>query len=447
MPPVPLALSAHKRSDALQPETLCINFYLEEDTSGASPDKVMRLQRPGLTTLAATAAAVRGIFRQQGLLSDATFVAAGASLYTLSGAVLTSVGSVGSSGRVPMAGNYEKLFLLSGTSAYSYGGSLSAISMPDSRAVQDIDTLNNFLILACPDGRFYWLEPGSGTVEALNFATAESAPDGLIAVRRLVDELWFFGRSTIEVWQPTGDLDAPFLRAGGRVMERGCLARDTVQRFDNSLVWVGEDCIVYRAGNVPQRISDHSIEERLRKRIGDPSAMVLEHDGHKFYVLQIPGQGSFVHDPASPVNGVWPEFKWAAGAPYVAERGEDGTFILGDEVAAALYTFDPNSNQDAGTVMERRLTGTLAFMGRAGRQDSLSIGLGASADLTLKVRWQDGQDGYPSHYDEIEVRAPYDVANLYRLGQPDHPYRTFDILVDEDVKVRISGAMANEAWR
>jgi len=448
MPPVPLALSAYRRDDAFQPESLCVNFYLEEDKSGASPDNVMRLQRPGLTEHIDLGGAVRGLFQQDQVFSGLLFAVAGGSLLSIDDGTKTNIGAVGGSGRAPMVANYEKLFLLSSTIPHQYDGTdLEAIEMPDDRAVADIDTLNNFLILACPDGRFYWLEPGSDEVDALHFATAESSPDGLVASRALAGELFLFGRRSAEVWQPTGDSDAAFLRAAGRTFSRGCLARDTLHRFDNSLIWVGDDAVVYRLGNVPQRISDHSIEERLRKRTGEPSAMVLEHDGHKFYVLKIPGQGSFVYDPASPAKGVWPQFAWAQGNPHVATFAADGTCLVGEESSGIVSTLDPSTNADRGDVMVRKLSGTLAFMGRSGRQDSLSIGVGASADFTLRVRWKDGQDDYPAHYEELEARAPMDVVSLYRMGTPDQPYRSFEIRIDDDVKVRIAGAMANEGWR
>lgn len=442
MPAIPLAIGAYQRADAFQRETLCVNFYLEKDESGASPDKLLRLQRPGLSFVSGAAGAVRGLFQQDGLLASATFGVWGDDLYRApSGStVFTSLGWVGEGDRAPFAANYEKLFLLSATVPFSYDGTdIDGIVMPDARQVQDIETLDNYLILFCPDGRFYWLEPGSGTVDALNFATAESAPDGGVAVRRLIDELWLFGKTTIEVWQLTGNQDAPFLRAGGRTMERGCMARDAVRRYDNSLVWPGDDGIVYRGSNVPQRISDHGIEERIRRRTGELSAMVLDHDGHKFYVLKIPGEGSFAYDAATQR---WSHFLWASGSPHVSAGS-----LLGDEDLGRIYRFDPAKNTDDGEAMVRRLTGTVPLTGRGPRQDSLSIGIGASGDFDVKVRWADGQEDYPEHYEELEVRAPYDVATLYRLGAPEQPFRSFDILVDDNVKVRISGAMWGEAWQ
>ena len=85
-------------------------------------------------------------------------------------------------------------------------------------------------------------------------------------------------------------------------------------------------------------------------------------------------------------------------------------------------------------------------MGKTGRNDSLAIGAGGSADYELSVRWKDGQEDH-GPAEQIEVRAPADVASIYRLGAPDQPFRHYEITITAPVKARISGAMANEAWR
>jgi hypothetical protein len=447
MPAIPLAIDSYQRMAGFQPETVCKNMYVEEDKSGASPDKLMRIDRPGLSTFVTLPAPVRGLFNQDGVLGGGTYAVAGSRFYSISIGESTDLGGIGNGDRVQFAANYEKLFVLSAFVAFQYDGlTMDGIEMPEQRDVVDIDTLNNFLILGCPDGRFYWLEPGATEVDELSFATAEGSPDGLVAVRRLVDELWFFGRSSIEVWQPTGNDDAPFLRAGGRVMERGCLSRDTVLRFDNSLLWVGDDGVVYRAANVPQRISNHGIEERIRERSDLPSAMVVEADGHKFYVLKIPGQGSFAYDASTEQ---WSEFSSAGGTEWKPHTSAqvDGAWLVGDRSTGAVWMFDPDAATDAGTPIERVLTGTVALMGRPGRNDSLAVGAGGSADFTIRLRWKDGQDDWPEDYEELEVRAPADIATIYRLGMPDQPFRTFELSIVAPVKARISGAMVNEAWR
>lgn len=445
MPAVPLGLNAYKRSAGFQPEVVLRNLYLEEDKSGASPDNFMRIGRPGLAAWATLPSQIRGIFAQDGVLGGGVYAVAGTRLYSVSLGASTDLGSVGAGGRVAFAANYEKLFVLSVYVPFQFDGvTVDGIEMPDARDVADIDTLNNFLILACPDGRFYWLEPGSDTVDALNFATVEGSPDGLVAVRRLVDELWFFGKTSTEVWQASGDTDAPFLRAGGRTMERGCLARDTVRRFDNSLLWVGDDGVVYRAGNGPQRISDHGIEQRIRDRSAAPSALTVEADGHKFYVLQIPGQGSFAFDPASQQ---WSEFASRGNPtwrPHCAAQIED-YFLVGDEATGAIWLFDPDATTDAGVPIQRVVTGTVPVAG-AIRNDSFTVGAGGSSDFTISLRWKDGQEDFGAA-EELTIRAPSDLASIYRLGMPEQPFRTFELSITGPVRASISGAMANESWQ
>ena len=104
------------------------------------------------------------------------------------------------------------------------------------------------------------------------------------------------------------DADLPFQRSSGRQFSRGCAARDTVVVLDNAVFFLGDDRIVYRAEEAPKRVSTFGIEERLRKcaSIGDASALSFTVDGHAFYLLNIPGEGSFAFDVSS---GQWAEWQ------------------------------------------------------------------------------------------------------------------------------------------
>lgn len=447
MPAIPLGIDAYKRRDAFQPEVRLVNMMLEADKSGASPDGFMRVQRPGLSPFATLGGSIRGLFQQNGVLSSQAFAVAGDTFQSFDGSGGTAIGTVAEGGRVPFAANYQKLFLLSSTVAYQYGSiPFAAIAMPDSRAVSDIDTLNNYLILGCPDGRFFWMVPGADVVDALDFATAESSPDGLVAVRRLVDELWLLGGNSGEVWQETGDPAAPFRRAGGRTIDQGCLYRDTARRFDNSLVWVNNQEKVVRAAQTPQVISDAGIEQRISERTGALSAIVLNFVGHEIYALKIPGQGTFGFDT---VTSQWCELA-SDGAtqwkPHVSPEYSTSLY-LGDETSGKVWLFDAAVNTDDGAPFLRLVTGNVALMGKPAKQSSFSVGIGASANTTCRVRWKDGQDDFPAMYDELDVRAPYDICSMYRLGQPQQPTRSFEVSFVENVKVRISGAVGNQAWQ
>lgn len=444
MPIVPLGIGSYQRNDGLVPEVVLRNLYLEEDKSGISPDKTLRVQRPGLVLERDYAAPIRAAHYRTA--TGERLVVAGGQLYSAS-----AVGAIGGTGAVPIASTQFATALIGGKQAYIYTTALATVALPNDApvagAVQDVDQLNNYLILLQPNGRFYWIVPGATTVDALNFATAESLPDEGVALRRLGDEFWIFGAENVEVWQPTGDLDLPFARAAGRNFERGCLYRDTVRRFDNTLVWVGDDYQVYRAANVPQVISNAGLSERIRKATGDCSAWTFGIDGHSFYVLRIPGQGTFAYDASTQA---WSEFASKGKDVWLPWAGMQiaGVTYAGSSDDGKLWRVSGDAVNDAGFGIECVVTATVPVLGKPPRNDSVSVGVGVSADCDILLRWRDGQDDFPAYYDPIEVRAPFDVGTIYRLGQPDQPYRTLEISkIDPNVRVRIAGLVVNQSWQ
>lgn len=152
-------------------------------------------------------------------------------------------------------------------------------------------------------GQFYISAPLDFSLwDPLDFASAESSPDGLTGV--LVDhrETWLFGAKTVEVWANTGASPFPFERVPGALLERGCVARRSPAKMDNSVFWLGDDRIIYRAeGYQPARISTHAIEEILRVgTVSDARGMTYFQGGHHFYVLTLPSLGrTLVYDAAT----------------------------------------------------------------------------------------------------------------------------------------------------
>lgn len=420
-------------------------MYIEQDKSGASPDNVMRIDRPGLTPWLDTSATPRGVFHQDGLYEE-SWAVYGGKLYAVEEGSATELGTIAGTDRVRWSANYENLFIVSlGNLSVYNGATVAPIAMPDGRQVQDHDVLNNYEVIGCADGRFYWLDPGSVVVDPLDFATAESSPDGLVAVRVVGDEVFLLGQTNSEVWQTTGDSEAPFARAPGRNFVRGCLDRDTALVFDNSLFWVGNDGNVYRYSNIPTIINDNGLAQRIRQRSGPLSACIVEADLHKAYVLKIPGQGSFGFDPSTQQ---WSEFStidqttWDVGSSMqISDR-----WYVASDVSAKIWFYDPDAVSDDGAMIERIISGTVPLMGLPGRNDNISIGAGGSADYTIQLRWKDGQDDFPDLYEELEVRAPADIVSLYRLGTPEQPFRTCELRITDAVKARISGMLYGEAW-
>jgi hypothetical protein len=184
MPAVPIGLQSYKRTDGFQPEVELVNMLLEKDDSGASLDGTMRIQRPGLSLAYTIASPVRGVFRLDNFLSGAWFAVGGTSLYRLT-AGPSVLGSIGARRALPspLASTCCSFCPM----AYLYvwnESTLATVAIPSPYVPIDIEAINGYIIIACSTGRFYWLEPGTVVVDPLNFATAESSPDGLVATRR-----------------------------------------------------------------------------------------------------------------------------------------------------------------------------------------------------------------------------------------------------------------------
>jgi len=447
MPTVPLGLQSYDRARGQQPETRLVNLYLEADESGASPDEQYRLQRPGLVEIADFGGKpIRGIYQSDNVLSSLTVVVAGDTLYTTDGANITAVGTLTDDGDlVTIAATFERVGICSGGDFWSFDGeTLVKIPLPDDQNIIDLDVLNSYFVVGLSDGRFFWLVPGEDTFDALDFATAESLPDGILAVRRLKDDLYFFGSRSIEVWQATGDADATFSRAAGRLTDRGVMSRDSVCLFDNSVLFVGDDGLVYRLSDTPQRISTFGIEEKIRRRSDLCSAFVFTSEGHKFYCLRVPGVGTFAFDAASKV---WCEFSTLNATVWLPRVGLDtnaGPLCAGAN--GKLYRLDPDANTDAGTPIRRLVTGTIAVPAVPVRNSSLALGVGCAAPATFVLRYRDARDQDWSQPIMLTARSGSDILNAFRLGATRGPSRTFEISTVSPTNIRISGALANESW-
>jgi hypothetical protein len=148
--------------------------------------------------------------------------------------------------------------------------SLTPVAVPDDLPAVSVGFIAGYTIVVIGSaptgfaGRFFWIEPGETFIRPLNFATAERSPDPLFSVRVIGDQFWLFGTSTTEIWYPTGDLLIPFARIQGQLFDRGIVEGTDVQIKDAVIV-ADTDGVVYELrGGQPRRVSDHSVEERIR---------------------------------------------------------------------------------------------------------------------------------------------------------------------------------------
>ena len=157
-----------------------------------------------------------------------------------------------------------------GAATLTGGGvhALSGVAVPDGQPPVSVATLKSYIIVAIGStDRFYWVNPGNVTIDALSFATAESQPDDVIDATVTGDNVWFVGEGTTEVWYATGDSAAPFAPVGGRVYDRGAID-GTMVNVKGVVFLVGQDHVVYAIGGGAERVSNHGVEEMIRLALG-----------------------------------------------------------------------------------------------------------------------------------------------------------------------------------
>ncbi len=87
------------------------------------------------------------------------------------------------------------------------------------------------------------------STNALNYYTAESSPDALIAGRVVSNVYYLGGTRTIEPWVQSGDSDDPFAVQEGVIQQVGMACRDGIVKADNALLFVDEAFNVRRLGS------------------------------------------------------------------------------------------------------------------------------------------------------------------------------------------------------
>lgn len=465
MSAVSLGVSNYVRTLGKTPPVFLINMFMEKDPSNQI-DGLVRLQRPGLAPFATVGAGPsRGVFRQLGTFAGDWLAVSAASLYRVTTtAVATLLGSVSGATRVTIAASATRALIATGGTCFSTDGiTVTPIVMPAGEAVSSVAYINGYFILTVANAeRFFWLAPGDVNPNAFNFASVANVPDAIAGVRRLYDELWFLGGASIEVWQTTGDANAPFQRIAGRLYDKGTVNADTIAATDNTLFWVGNDLIAYRGSNQPIRISDHGIEEAIRLAGGaNCSAWTFALDGHTFYCLRIGAVGTFIYDVENPAG--WQRWKTYGSEVWRAhcggQAGEVAQVIAGDDTTNNLWLLDPSRSNDNGAPMVRELLGGVPMpYGKGEPCKSFEVfaatgwapETGPASNPMLELNWyDDGGEVLSGPWIEMSLgkTGEYGLRLVAtQLGYINPPGRLFHLRMSEDTLLRISYARMNDAF-
>lgn len=311
-------------------------------------------------------------------------------------------------------------------------------------------------------GQVFYSELNAATdIPGLNFFTAESLPDDIVAITTTEDQIWLHGVESTEVWYDAGDLDNPFQRIPSGVVYSGCRDPFTALRLDNSVWWVERDKegagIVRRSqGFTPVRISTSDVE-RFTRSATNLTAYSYQEEGHAFYVLNA-DQGTWAFDLKTQE---WHERAWLnrQSGTQERQRQELCAFAYGQHIAAdyetgTVYRMGLDLYDDAGQEIRRtRRSAHLSSQGRMMQVGEVWLDFACGEGL------QSGQGSNP----KVMMRAaPEGVAfgnerteSLGAIGEYDAQVRFFDfgvgrrwvfeVSVSDPVFVSLNGAVAKIA--
>lgn len=403
MPRIPFAVQTSAGRSSVVSAQRLINLYPEMQP----PDAKARVTLLGTPGMVAFGTLPEGPTRGMHVMNGTLYVVAGDTLYSVNSAgTPQTIGGISGEGRVYMADNGIQLLMACEGSAWVYANSvLSSVTDTDFAGIETCDYLDGYGLYSVGDGRFFITSLNDFTsADALDFASAESAPDDIVRVFVDHREVWLFGERTTEIWYNSGNPAFPFERVGGAVLERGCAAAGSVAKLDNSTYWLGDDGIVYRAaGYQPERISTHAIEYQIRdKTWSEAQAFAYTQEGHAFYVLTF-STGTYVYDAAT---GLWHERDSRSGTESIGRWRAQyyayayGKHIVGDYQSGALYQLDLSTYDEAGE--ELRAEAISAPMHAEGRRVFLTrfeldmetgVGLSTGQGSDPQVMLQISRDG------------------------------------------------------
>ena len=140
------------------------------------------------------------------------------------------------------------------------------------------------------------------TWNALNFVIRTGTSDLVNGLATNNSLLYIFGQRNLEIWYNAGNAGFPFARVNGGTIGLGNLSTFAIVKFYNAVLWLGASdqglAQVYMInGTSPQRVSNASIEFLLGQFTGPQLNLAwaygYQENGHTFYVLNIPTDGSF----------------------------------------------------------------------------------------------------------------------------------------------------------
>jgi hypothetical protein len=227
-----------------------------------------------------------------------------------------------------------------------------------------VDTVDNYFVYNRPNTQQWGAsDPLSPISQALSYSSKDGSPDNLVALICDHREVYLLGEASSEVWIDVGSSPFPFQRIPGTSTQHGIVAQFSMSRLGNSFAYVsrnnrGQGQVMQMNGYIPQRISNHAVENTLvNQYIDDAIAWTYQLEGHECYVVTFPTINlTWVYDTATTM---WHKWLYVDNSnTYQRHRGNcsavfQGMVLCGDYANGKIYEIDSENYTDDGQQIRR----------------------------------------------------------------------------------------------
>lgn len=377
--PIPIANGFYESESLPLAAQQCVNWY-----PNIPQNKALSMENlfgtPGINQLTTTGV-VNQINRGAHVKNDIAYYVNGNTLYRLDRTInpdltdsfsTTSLGTIEGSGRVSMDDNGTQLMILvPGGKGYIYnenaGTPFQEITDPDFTAngnPQYVLFIDGFFAVTTDSKKWIISNLNDGLAwNALDFSTAESDPDIIVAPVKFRNQIFITGSQTTEAFRNTPNGSGfPFIRSN-IFMDKGCFAPFTLIDAHNTFFMIGggknESPAVWRfAGSDYQKISTTAIDNILAgftKEIIDAAFAFRYADKGGYFIGFTVDEFTFVFDV---INNRWHErvslvdgdsFRWRVNSIIEAY----GRVLVGDAIDGRIGELSKNIYTEYGNIIPR----------------------------------------------------------------------------------------------
>lgn len=334
-------------------------------------------------------------------------------------------------GRVDMAYDGTLILIVDGTNGYTF-----TISGATFAQIVDADFPNGANTCSWLDGQFivdagdgsdqFFISPTGTAWDALDFASAESNPDGLVRVFADNGEVTLLGENTIEYWGNIGVADFPFQAINGSTQEFGLAARWSLCKFNSGLAALmkpsgGQVQVMFISGYVPKPISTQEVDSIINdySAVSDATAYSYMLGGHPMLQINFPSaMKSWLYDAST---GMWSPLEY--GLDGERHRGEMqldfiNRTIIADYENGNIYNLEADTYTDNGTAIAREIVSRHVFHGNKRIPVSqlyvdvqvgvgLTSGDGSNPQVMLQISKNNGATWGSELWRELGVQGAY----------------------------------------